>query len=143
MQTLRLPICVRKVAANMLPTESEEKDRQMKDHTQDANGPFTRFEQSFGGHVPVGDDEYDGDDDDGACSPPRSLFPISFDCLDSRMVGTEDKMHVESHVGPEAEGHVQIGKSCDVGPDQDKSHGDLSNVVGSDSTTRRRQQQTK
>ena len=59
------------------------------------------------------------------------------------MVGTEDKMHVESQVGSEAEGNVEIGKSCDVGRDQDKSHGDSSNVVGSDSTTRRRQQQTK
>ena len=55
-------------------------------------------------------------------------------------------MHVESQVGSEEEGNVEIGKSCDVVQDQDKSHGDSSNVVGSDSTTRRRrrrQQQTR
>ena len=73
-----------------------EKYRRMKD--QDANIPLTRFEQSFGGHVPLGDDGNDGDDDDGACSPPRSAFPISFGCLDSQGVGTENKMHIESHV---------------------------------------------
>ena len=78
---------------------------------QDANIPLTRFEQSFGGHVPVGDD---GDDDDDSCSPPRSVFPMSVDCLDSQMLGTEDKMHVESQVGSEAEGHVESGKSCHV-----------------------------
>ena len=47
---------VHKDASNILLTESEEKDRQMEDHTQDVNIPLTRFEQSFGGHVPVGDD---------------------------------------------------------------------------------------
>ena len=43
----------------------------MKD--QDANSPLTRFEQSFGGHVPVGND---GDDDDDACLPPRIVFVL-------------------------------------------------------------------
>ena len=108
---------VHKVVSNILLTESEEKDRQMKD--QDANIRLTRFEQSFGGHVSVGND---GDDDDYA--PPRSVFPISFDCLDSQMVGTEDKMHVESQIGSESERNVDIGKMFDVGRDQDKSHGD-------------------
>ena len=61
-------------------SESEEKKRQMKD--QDSNSALTRFEQSVGGHVPVRDDE---DVDDDACLPPRSVFPISFDCLDSQM----------------------------------------------------------
>ena len=43
-------------------------------------------------------------------------------------------MHIESRVGTEAEGNVVNGKSCDVGRDRDKvkSHGDSSNVVGSD-----------
>ena len=97
---------------------------------QDVGIPSTRIDQSVGGHVPVGDD----DDDDDACLPPRSVFPISFDCLDSQVLVTEDKMHIESQVGPEAEGNVAIGKSCDVGRDRDrvKSHGDSSNVVGSD-----------
>ena len=36
---------VHKVVADMLHTESEEKNRQMKD--QDAKSPFTRSEQSF------------------------------------------------------------------------------------------------
>ena len=53
-------------------SESEEKKRKMKD--QDSNRASTRFEQSSGGHVPVGDDE---DVDDEACLPPRSVFPIS------------------------------------------------------------------
>ena len=57
------------------------------------------------------------------------------------MAGTEDKMHVELQVGSEAEGHVEIGESSDVGWDQDKPHEGSSNVVGSDSTTRRRRQQ--
>ena len=67
---------VHKVVSNILLTESEEKDRQMKDHTQDANIPLTRFERSFVGHVPIGDDGNDGDDDDDACSPPRRVYPI-------------------------------------------------------------------
>ena len=64
------------------------------------------------------------------------FVPIFVDCLDSQVVGTEDKMHIESQVGPEAEGNVAIGKSCDVGRDRDKvkSHRDSSNVVGSDSS---------
>ena len=61
--------------------------------------------------------EDDGDDD--ACSPPRSVFPNCDDCLDSQMVGTE--------------GNVEIGKSCDVGRDRDRSHEDSSNVAGSES----------
>ena len=69
---------------------------------QDSNSALTRFDQSFGGHVPVGND---GDDDDDACLPPRSVFPISFDCLDSQMVGPEDKMHVGSNV----EGSQDVG----------------------------------
>ena len=85
--------------------------------------------RSVGGHVPVGD----GDDHD-ACSPPRSVFPVYFDTLDSQMVGTEDEMHIESHDEPEAEGNVEFGRSCDVGRDQDKSHGDSWNVVGSESS---------
>ena len=100
----------------------------MKD--QDANIPLTRFEQSFGGHVPVGDDGNDGDDDDDACSPPRSVFSIFVDCLDSQMVGTDDKMDVESQVRSEAEGNVENGESCDDGRDQDMSHRDSSNVLG-------------
>ena len=63
-----------RIAPNLLLTDSEEKDRQMKDHAQDVDIPLTRFEQSFGGHVLVGDDRDDGDDDDDALSPPRSVF---------------------------------------------------------------------
>jgi len=122
--------------------DSSLKKHTVKNHT--LVGPEDD-DRSFGGHVPVGDDD---DDDDDACSPPLSVFPISFDCLDLHVVGTEDEMHIESQVGSEAEGNVAIGKSCDVGWDRDgiKSHGDSSNVVGSEpspsSTTRRRQQQT-
>ena len=72
--------------------------------------------RSVGGLVPVGD----GDNDD-AYSPPRSVVPICFDCLDSKMVGTDDEMHIESQVEPEAEGNVEIGRSSDVGRDQDKA----------------------
>ena len=50
-------------------SESEEKNRQMKD--QDSNSALTRFDQSFDGHVPVGNDD---DVDDDACLPPRSVF---------------------------------------------------------------------
>ena len=71
----------------------------------------------------------EGDDD--AYLPLRSVFPISFDCLDSHNVGTEVEMHIES-------------QRCDVGLDRDKSHEGSSHVVGSDSTTKqRRQQQTR
>ena len=72
----------------------------MKD--QDSNSALTRIDQSVGGHVPVGND---GDDDDDAYLPPRSVFHISFYCLDSQVVGTQDKMHVESHV----EGSQDVG----------------------------------
>ena len=115
---------VDKVVSNILLTESDEKDRQMKD--QDANIPLTRFEQSFGGHVPVGDDGNDGDDDDDACSSPPSVCSYFFCLLFLllQIVGTEDKMHVESQFGSEAEGNVDIGESCGVGRDQDKSHKD-------------------
>ena len=58
---------VHEVALNI--SESEEKNRQMKD--QDSNSALTRFDQSFGGHVPVGNDD---DVDDDACLPPRSVF---------------------------------------------------------------------
>ena len=74
-------------------SESEEKKRQMK--YQDSNSALTRFEKSFGGHVPVINDE---DVDDDACLPPPSVFPISFDCLYSQMSGPEDEIHVGSNV---------------------------------------------
>ena len=68
----------------------------------------------------------DGDDDHDklACSPLQSVFSISLNCLDSQrgmpkeelaIVGTEDKMHIDSQVGSESEGNVAIGKRCDVG----------------------------
>ena len=107
-------------------------------------------DRCFGGPVPVGDgDDDDDDDDDDACSPPRSVFPIYVDCLDSQVVGTEDEMHIASQVGSEAEGNLLIGKICDVGRDRDrvKSHEDSSHVVGSksspSSTTQRQRQQTR
>ena len=63
-------------------SESEKKSRQMTD--QYSNSALTRFDQSFGGHVFVGNyDDVDGD----VCLPLRFVFPISFDCLDSQMVG--------------------------------------------------------
>ena len=69
-------VIVHRIAPNVLLTESEEKDRQMNDHAQDVDIPLTRFEQSLGGHVPVGDDRDDGDDDDDAFSLPRSVFLV-------------------------------------------------------------------
>ena len=62
---------VHEVVSNIL--ESEEKNRQMK--YQDSNSALTGFDQSVGGHVPVGND---GDDDDDACLPPRSVFSYFF-----------------------------------------------------------------
>ena len=56
-------------------SESEEKKRQMKH--QDSNSALSRFDSSFGGHVPAGNDD---DVDDDACLPLRRVFPISFDC---------------------------------------------------------------
>ena len=76
-------------------SESEEKRqmRQMKD--RDHNSSLPSFEHSFGGHVPVGKDD---DVDDDARLPLRSVFPISFDCLDSHVAGPEDDADDE-HVG--------------------------------------------
>ena len=52
-------------------SESEDKKRQMKD--RDSNSSLPSFERSFGGHVPVEDDE---DVDDDARLPLRSVFHI-------------------------------------------------------------------
>ena len=85
-----------------------------------------------------------GDDDDGdARLPLRSVFPISFDCLYSQVSISKDVAGTVDVVGTadKAEGNVDVGKSCDVGRDRDKSHRDSSHVVGSDSTTKRRRQQ--
>ena len=67
----------------------------------------------------------------------RSVFPISFDCLYSQDCISKDVVGTAE----EAEGNVVIGKSCDVGRDRAKSHGDLSNVVGSLSSSSTLRQQ--
>ena len=112
--------------------------RQMLKSAQDVDIPLTRIDQSFGGHVPVGDD-----DDDDARLHLRSVFPISFDCLNSQVSISKDVAGTVDVVGTvdRTEGNVDVGKSCDLGRDRDKSHRDSSHVVGSDSTTKQRQQQ--
>ena len=52
----------------------------------------------------------EGDDD--AYLPLRTVFPISFDCLDSHSVGMEGKMHIESQVGPEAAVLQSMVQTC-------------------------------
>ena len=97
---------------NFVRSEDDKKSRQMlkrsehaQVHTQYVDNPLTRFayKDRFRDHgICLGSGSGDEGDDD-ACSSPRSVFHISFDCLDSQMVGTEYKMHIESHVGSKAE----------------------------------------
>ena len=66
----------------------------------DIDTPLTKIDQSFGGHVPVGDDN-----DDDAHLHLRSMFPISFDCLYSQddisvdVAGTVDETEGSQDVG--------------------------------------------
>ena len=73
-------------------SESEEKNRQMKD--QDSNSALTRFDQSLGGHVPVGNDD---DDDDDACLPPRSVVVLFLSLLRfaNGRTGGQDAFRIE------------------------------------------------
>ena len=79
-------------------SEDDEGNRQMLkcEGTADKDRCIDDDVRCVGGHVPLGDD---GDDDDDACLRSRSVFHISFDCLDSQFVGTEDEMHIASRVG--------------------------------------------
>ena len=89
---------------DVVGTEETSLTKHGREGTTDKDRCIDDGARCFGGHVPVGDV-------DDACLPPRSVCPISLDCLGSQTVGTEDEMHIASRVGSKAEGHVLMEKS--------------------------------